>query len=91
MKDKKAVRRLGKVEAILSDIIERHTALELSTGDLLASAKSTVIRAKEALGTQPLPRKVKKASVKVEEELPKPEETKKPAPAVKKRKGGKLL
>ena len=88
MKDKKAVRKLGKVVDMLSDIIERHTPPDLSTGDLLATAKSAVSRAKDALGVQSLASKIKKTLVKAEENSLKPEIAKKTAPAVKKRKRG---
>ena len=84
MKDKKAVRKLGEVEAILSDIIKRHTTLDQSAGELLAAAKSSVSRAKATMEVQPLPDKAKKPAVKAEKSTPAPVSTKKPAPSGKK-------
>jgi hypothetical protein len=87
MKDKKAVRKLEKVESILSDIIERHTALETSEGDLLGSAMAAVSSAKAALSAEPAPAKGTKPAVKVSKKI-KPESSKAPARAEKKRKRG---
>ena len=90
MKDKKAVRKLGQVEALLSDIIERHSTLDQSAGEHLAAAQSSVSRAKETILAQPLPGKAKKPPVKAEKPTPAPEATKKPAPPRKQTKRGSV-
>lgn len=59
MKDKKAVKKLSEAEAILADVIDRHTTIEKSAGDLLLSAKSSICRAKESLIVPP-PEKTEK-------------------------------
>jgi hypothetical protein len=54
MKSKKALKRLEKVEALLSDVIDRFPAQQRELGDLLNSAKATVIRAKKRMESQAL-------------------------------------
>ncbi len=88
MKKKKAVRKLEKVEAILSDVIERYTTIDQNTGHLLTAAMSSVSRAKEALGVEALPEKGKKPSAKTEKPSVSPEAEKTNVPAVKKQKRG---
>jgi hypothetical protein len=46
MKAKKALKRLNKVEAILSDVIDRCPATARGLRELLDSAKTSVVRAK---------------------------------------------
>lgn len=87
MKDKKAVRKLEKVESILADIIERHTALEPIEGELLGSAMAAVSRVKSALSIEPAPAKIKKAAGKAAKEV-KPETSAAPVRAENKRKRG---
>jgi len=52
MKDKKAVKRLSKVEAILAEVIDGHATIDKAAGDLLASAKLSVGRARETLNVK---------------------------------------
>jgi hypothetical protein len=48
MKAKKALKRLGKAEAILSNVIDQYDG-QTSVRDLLGTAKATVARAKAAV------------------------------------------
>ena len=51
MKTKKALKKLAKVESLLSSIIDQYdTNGERSLREALASAKESVIRAKETVG-----------------------------------------
>lgn len=52
MKAKKAVKHLNKVEALLSNVIDQFPASEQELGELLASAKGAVIRARETVNSQ---------------------------------------
>ncbi len=52
MKAKKAVKRLNKVEALLSNIIDQFPASKQEFGELLDSAKAAVIRARETVNSQ---------------------------------------
>jgi hypothetical protein len=49
MKAKKALRRLTKVEAILSDVIDRCPATARGLRGLLDTAKTSVVRAQEVV------------------------------------------
>jgi hypothetical protein len=51
MKTKKAVKRLDKVVAILSDIIKQYAPTERHVRDLLGAAKASVDRAKTAVSS----------------------------------------
>lgn len=84
MKNKKAVRKLGKVEAILSDIVDRHSTLGQNAGDLMADTRSSVGRLREVLTASRTPGKVKKSDGKPEKAPSPPEVSKKLAPARKK-------
>jgi len=53
MKARKALKRLEKVEALMSDVIERFTASEPSIQEALQDAKTSVDRAKQAVQAQP--------------------------------------
>ncbi len=52
MKSKKVGRRLKKVDALLSNVIEKYKTLKPDTLEFLASAKESVGRARAALGSQ---------------------------------------
>ncbi len=49
MKAKKALKRLNKIEALISDVTERYSAGASQIRDVLRDAKAAVIRAKEAV------------------------------------------
>jgi hypothetical protein len=49
MKAKKALKRLDKAEAILSNVIDQYAGNEAGVRDLLGSAKASVARAKAAV------------------------------------------
>ena len=55
MKANKALKRLSKVEALLSDVTERYSASAPQIRELLRDAKAAVIRAKEAVSLQASP------------------------------------
>ena len=79
MKANKALKRLAKIEALMSDLTERYSASAPRIRDLLQNAKVAVTQAKEAVGLQassgtaknPL-RKQSKAVSKATPELSKP-------------------
>jgi hypothetical protein len=52
MKAIKALKRLTKAEALLSNVIERYAASGHSIQEVLQNAKASVIRAKDAVGLQ---------------------------------------
>jgi hypothetical protein len=52
MKAKKAVKKLMKVEALLSNISELYAAKHSRVRDLLDAAKDSVVRAKDAVKVQ---------------------------------------
>jgi hypothetical protein len=52
MKAKKALKRLNKVEALLSNVIDQFPASKQELGELLDSAKAAVIRARETINSQ---------------------------------------
>ena len=66
MKAKKAVKRLTKVEAILSTVMDEY-ASENGVKKMLGSAKTSVVRAKEAVVLESSPKPSKKPPVKAEE------------------------
>ena len=49
MKANKALNRLAKIEALISDVMERYSASTLHVRDVLQDAKAAVARAKEAV------------------------------------------
>jgi hypothetical protein len=51
MKAKKALKRLGKVEAILADVIDQYAG-QASVKEMLGTAKASVARAKAVVDTQ---------------------------------------
>lgn len=55
MKAKKALKRLTRVEALLSDVIDRYAATERDLKDLLGEAKASVVRAKETVTVKASP------------------------------------
>jgi hypothetical protein len=52
MKAKKAVKRLGKVESLLSNVIDQYVPSVDSVRELLDSAKASIVRAMEAVSLQ---------------------------------------
>lgn len=52
MKVKKALKRLNKVEDLLSGIIDQFPAGEATLGELLDSAKAAVVSAKKTMNSQ---------------------------------------
>lgn len=52
MKAKKALKRLNKVEALLTNVIDQFPSAEQEVGELLDSAKAAVIRARETVNSQ---------------------------------------
>ena len=50
MKAKKAIKRLSKVESILSNVIDQFSARGNGLRELLDSAKTSVVRAKKTVG-----------------------------------------
>ena len=49
MKANKALKRLAKIEALISDVTERYSASAPHVRDVLQDAKAAVARAKEAM------------------------------------------
>jgi hypothetical protein len=64
MKAKKALKRLRRVEELLSVVIDEFVANELSVRKLLHAAKQSVIRAKAGISPQPVPLTAKKPPAK---------------------------
>src|SRR5215212_1831649 len=64
MKAKKAVKRLNKVEALLSNVIDGFAAGERAVKELLDSAKAAVVRARETVNIKTAPVVEKKPPVK---------------------------
>ena len=56
MKAKKAVKRLDKVVAILSDVIKQYAPSERHVRELFGAAKASVVRAKAAVNSSASPR-----------------------------------
>jgi hypothetical protein len=52
MKAKKALKRLAKIEALMSGVAERYSASATHVREVLQDAKTAVIRAKEAVSLQ---------------------------------------
>ena len=52
MKAKKALKRLAKIKALISDVTERYSASAPHLRDVLQYAEDAVTRAKEAVGLQ---------------------------------------
>jgi hypothetical protein len=52
MKANKAVKRLAKIEALMSDVTERYSASAPHIREMLQDAKAAVTRAKEAVSLQ---------------------------------------
>ena len=52
MKVKKALKRLGKVEELLSEVVDHYSSIEQSAHDLLVSARLLVVRAKDSVRVQ---------------------------------------
>ena len=55
MKAKKAVKRLNRVEALLSNVIDGFAAGERAVKELLGSAKAAVVRARESVNGKAAP------------------------------------
>ena len=62
MKANKALKRLAKIEALLSDVAERYSASAPHVRDVLQDAKAAVARAKEALRLQAFSGRPKKSA-----------------------------
>jgi hypothetical protein len=60
MKAKKALKRLNKIEELLSDVIDQFPKSTDGLGALLGSAKAAVVRAKTTVNSQVAPRAAKK-------------------------------
>jgi hypothetical protein len=52
MKAKKALKRLNKVEVLLSQVIDQFSAGSASFGELLGSAKAAIVRAQKVVNSQ---------------------------------------
>jgi hypothetical protein len=63
MKAKKAVKRLTRVETLLSNVIDGFTAGERAVKELLDNAKAAVIRARETVTVKAAPVVTKKPPV----------------------------
>jgi hypothetical protein len=70
MKVKKALKRLRRVEALLSIVIDQFAGNEPSVRDLLDSAKTSVIRAKAGINSQSAPKTAKKPRLKAKQTKP---------------------
>jgi hypothetical protein len=81
MKANKALKRLAKIEALMSDVTERYSSAPHIL-EVLQDAKAAVIRAKEAVGLQASSGKAKNPTVKHS----KPSSKAKPEPSKPKRK-----
>lgn len=66
MKVRKALKRLNKIEALLSDVIGGLTKNSSGTGNMLESAKETILRAKTELESKPSASATKKPPAKAE-------------------------
>ena len=66
MKAKKALKRLNKVESLLADVIEQFPDSARGLRDLLDSARSSVVRAKETVGAR-VARAAKKPPVRAQQ------------------------
>ena len=66
MKAKKALKRLHRVETILTTVIKKYSGRKPALRDLLDSAKGTVVRASETLNK--LPSATKKPPAKADQQ-----------------------
>ncbi len=66
MKVRKALKRLNKIEALLSDVIGGLTKNSNGTGNMLESAKETILRAKTELESKSSSSAAKKPPAKSE-------------------------
>jgi hypothetical protein len=66
MKAKKALKRLNKVEALLSNVIDQFPGSRDGLRELLDSAKAAVVRAKETVTSQLSNRTAKKSPLRAE-------------------------
>lgn len=64
MKATKALKRLAKIEALMSDVMERYSATGPDMREMLRDAKAAVTRAKEAVSLQASTRTAKNPPVK---------------------------
>lgn len=60
MKAKKALKRLNKVETLLSNVIDQFPGIKDGLVELLGSAKATIVRAKKTVTSQLSARTAKK-------------------------------
>ena len=60
MKAKKAIKRLSKVESILSNVIDQFSDSSNGLRELLDSAKTSIVRAKKTVGLQESSKAAKK-------------------------------
>jgi len=60
MKAKKAIKRLSKVESILSNVIDQFSNTKNGLRELLDSAKTSIVRAKKTVGLQESSKAAKK-------------------------------
>jgi hypothetical protein len=67
MKAKKALKRLNKVEALLSNVIDQCPTSKRGLRELLDSAKTAVVRARDAVNSQVGRRAARKPPVKAEQ------------------------
>jgi hypothetical protein len=67
MKAKKAVKRLSRVETLLSNVIDQYATSEQDVKELLDSAKASVVRAKETVNSQASAAVAKKPPAKAKE------------------------
>jgi hypothetical protein len=66
MKAKKAIRRLNKIEVLLSNVIDQFSGGKEGFVELLDSAKAAVVRARETVNAQTSTTAAKKAPAKAE-------------------------
>lgn len=66
MKAKKALKKLKRVESLLSRVIVQYAADARSVRELLDSAKAAVVRAQSSMTSQPPPKTAKKPRLKTE-------------------------
>src|SRR5713226_4505555 len=64
MKAKKALKRLTRVETLLSNVIDQYAANEPDVRELLDVAKTSVVRAKDSVNLQASPKTAKKPAAK---------------------------
>jgi hypothetical protein len=66
MKAKKALKRLTRVEGLLATVIDEYAMDENGMRELLDSARTSIVRAKDAVNTKPSPDVKKKQPAKAE-------------------------